>query len=332
MPTSLFTPLHRLASRQDENFCTELLAYLCRYLAPTPTALIALLRTLSGGRLSITEREVSQLSIGTQETIELGRLDLVITAPTHKMIIEAKVDSLLGDRQLARYRDHLNRSGYSHSTLVLLTRYPEVIKNTDETPDYCIRWYEVVDWLDALRLGDPVSDFVRNEVVEFYKRRGLAVDKVQWDLSGGLSSLNNLMLMAAEAIHAARLVVKQRAAGFGAHHGFYLFDINRRGNYFVGVYFNEPDKLYFEAYDVPAVARKFEEAQVGEVVGATKWRHALLLASEQVHFFARDKTSQLRCIEKFVADSLEVVRRVQPPERWPLENSTGNEELTESTA
>jgi hypothetical protein len=43
---------------------------------------------------------------------------------------------------------------------------------------------------------------------------------------------------------------------------------------------------------------------MGEIRGGNRWFHELDMQSEEHHFFARSKSSQMRCIEEFISDSL----------------------------
>src|ERR1043166_4344652 len=133
---NLFLRLHKWASRQDENFLTESLAVVLeQLLVLAPAVGTRLVARLTGGFIDLPAEDASAIEIRTQVETATGRPDLEIRTPYRLTWVEVKAESELRVGQLAGYRVLLGESGFAETSLVLLTRYPEVFKPGDTRPD-----------------------------------------------------------------------------------------------------------------------------------------------------------------------------------------------------
>lgn len=307
---NLLSTLHRLAERQDENFVTEVFAHFLRALIESnrPEAL-QLLSLLSSGRISPTPESLGAITVRTQVSTDQGRPDIAIRSPEQLVLIEVKVDSPIGPDQVRRYRDFLDRSGVRETTLTLLTRDP-VRADVARIADCAVRWYEVSERLEALHFGDPVLRFVTEQFLGFLGGRGLAMEHVGWELAAGIRSLRSLVQMIDKALATHKIKVRAPCNASECT-GRYLRDGNESGNEFVGIYYDQPAVLVFEAYDISAHVEALRECGKGQVQ-ADRWVLELDLSSEEVHFFARPKDSQFRCVEDFIGKCKEVVNEIRP--------------------
>src|SRR5205085_2584948 len=93
--------------------------------------------------------------------------------------------------------------------------------------------------------------------------------------------------------------------------------------YWVGVWFPEPEKLWFSTrcrID-PEKAAKIGVGELGEetwVPGRTTWNRGVELDSEPVHFFARSKVSQMQWLESFLRECLDQARPIETPDQPPI--------------
>src|SRR5437870_2836586 len=93
---NLFLRLHKWATRQDENFCTEALAFVLQTLLDRhPVAGVRLLRLMTEDFLTVPPEAASLISIRPQADTTEGRPDLEIRYPGHHVLVEVKVESEL---------------------------------------------------------------------------------------------------------------------------------------------------------------------------------------------------------------------------------------------
>jgi len=135
--------LHRLASRQDENFLTEaLIGVLRELIANSPCSAAQFVSWLTGNAIDLNEKDLYLLDISTQYRTPVGIPDIVLTTGTTRVYIEVKVDSPFEESQLTRYRSDLDkaRENETNKSLCTLTRDP--VSNPDSVQIDCERtWY-----------------------------------------------------------------------------------------------------------------------------------------------------------------------------------------------
>ena len=299
---NLLFNLHRYSHRQDENFITESFVHLLVHLIESePTKGITLLDKLSSNKLRWSKKESKRISILSQIKTDEGIPDIEIHSRDKLMYIEVKVESDFSHNQIKRYKNVLKKSDYAKTHLTVLTRYPYAGSSEAKMPDSSFRWHHVVDWLDKLveDIDNDVSHFIINQFVNFLKMRGIAMEKVSWELVNGLKSFNNLMDMIGEAITANKYKIDLRH-GSQDWRGYYI--VSKR--YTVGIYFEDLHYIQIDC-SFKAKGTKKTNFEMGgmEVDGA--WYNCLDLESEDVHFFARSKGSQVQCLEKFIKESVE---------------------------
>ncbi|WP_165251208.1 PD-(D/E)XK nuclease family protein [Paludisphaera soli] len=320
---NLLSRLHRYASRQDENFVTEAFAYLLRHLLENePNVAVRILSRLTGGILNASADQASSITVTTQVATEQGRPDLEISTLDSLIYVEAKVDSELGDRQLERYREELQKqAGFAYRGLVLLSRYPVSVPHSVAGLVVSRRWYQVADWLlDELQggsLGSDVSRFLVVQFTDFLTQRGVTMEAVGWQLVEGMKAFRGLLGLVQEALAALKITF-QKTNGWESIN-FYL----DAKNFWVGMSYDRPGILIFSTLLSPVGSDGVEKAGFGRVEPegnsptGIKWVNELVLYSEDVHFFARSRASQLQCIEQFLKDSLAAAQRARPVSDQP---------------
>lgn len=299
---NLLVPLHGLAKSQDENFVTETFAHLLRHLLEhEPVVGVGLLGFLTDGKLNVPKDEAKSVSVSTQVATAEGTPDIRICTSHHLVIVEVKLQSSLGPRQLEKYRRILNASHLASKTLVLLSRYSI---EPDEKPDVTARWYRIADWLReraAQRAWcSPVSDYLVRQFIGFMQARGITMEQVNWQMLEGVKAMQNLIAMMEEVLN-----VKGRklTTSFGrSWSGFYIE--NKKA--WVGLWHDNPEYVAFQV-DLPQGERLAEGApdfgEIGDGKNAPfrwNWSYRLDLTSEDVHFFALSQASQMQRMEKFV--------------------------------
>jgi len=314
--TNLLVALHHWASRQDENFITDAFAHLLRHLIARDKMVgLELLCYLTDERLSVTFDD-SPIEIRTQVTVAKGRPDIEISSIDHLVYVEAKVESGLGDRQLERYLEELDAcKSPEASTLVVLSRYPVEIHSDISKRVVTRRWYQVAHWLiEALARGDIkdcVNKFLVEQMIDFFKSRNIMMEKVGPEMLTGVRAFRSLTAMLSEAILAQGMTPK---ISFGHHWAGHYID---KQDFFFGIYYERLNILVFETYQFPVIADVSLDLGIGKIVRDSytlnkhKWRNELALDSEECNFFEQTRECQMQCIEKFLSDSLEAVKKVQ---------------------
>jgi hypothetical protein len=313
---NLLLRLHKWAWRQDENFLTEVLGHLLQHLLDhEPEAGVRVLQLLTGGFLAPRPEEARLVEVRTQVFSSEGTPDLELRTSKQLAYVEVKSESEVSEDQLVRYRRLLRDSGVPATALVLLTRYPVTLSDPAAQPDTFVRWYQMADWLDQERhryAFQAVSAYLVDQFLGFLRVRNMTMGQVTWELTGGVRALRALGDMLYEVASACGC--QARPHGDRNYMGVYL----DRRSYWVGINYDRPEVLEFATdyrkVDPGAAARLgIEGVFEWEDGSAHGWRRQLNLDSEDVHFFARSKASQMQLLENFLRECLETVRRIEVP-------------------
>ena len=310
LQNNLLVRLHKWAVRQDENFLTEIFAYLLEYLAENePEAATELISRITGGIIAISAQHIRSLEIRTQVTGEEGIPDIELRTGQHFVIIEVKSEAEATERQLEQYRRLLDASALASKGLILLTRYPAAVAGAD----HCFRWYQVAEWIyqeSSKYRFKAESQFLVEQFLGFLKARNMTMGQVTWEMTTGIRSLRNLVDMLYEAAAACNLTAKIIGSSDG------ISVILDGGKYASGIRYSNPEFIRFLTWNVPVDPEKVKQLGVGTTwqwmtnkkkVG---WEINTNLESEDVHFFARSKASQMQFLEQFLRENLELAKKV----------------------
>jgi len=304
---NLLIRLIKWAKRQEENYLTEAMAHLVESLRSVDNSLACdLLQLLTGGLLQLKMEELNTVEIVTQAVESSGRPDLVIRTTGHLFFIEVKKEARVRESQLLAYREQLSSYPDLKTGLVLLTRYP-LLASVRGMVDTHVRWFEIADLLEyslsQKKLRDPVLSATVEQFVGLLTERGLTMTQVSWELSAGLKALSNLRLMLAEAATANGL-----AATTFANKVWSGIKIGK--DYWAGIDFDAPTILCV------GTLRAVEDTDAAEQLGLSLYGDSQVwqsidLESEQVHFFARSRASQLRFLESYLKDSMAILKKLK---------------------
>jgi hypothetical protein len=308
---NLLVALHRWATRQDENFVTEAFAHLLRHLLENERPIgVDLLCYLTNNRLNVKGDEVESVAVSTQVTTFLGRPDITIRTSNHLVYVEVKVESDLGDKQLTRYRQALAESGFENWTLVSLIRHPASTEGNGGEPYVSRRWYEIADKLGKSLNGshswaNPASEFLARQFVEFLQARGMTMERVNWELKRGVEALWSLILMLGEQ---AKKAGPEKTIAWDWI-GYYI----KSKKAWVGVRWRDPTLLVFATERLSferSAAERLDYGEIQEYGGSPcglRWAQKMDLESEEVHFFALSKATQIQKVAEFLQRGLEAL-------------------------
>jgi hypothetical protein len=309
---NLLVALHKYAHQQDENFTTESFVHLLRHLqVHDPDMACVLFSVLTDQHLLVTQDDCRTLAITTQQKHEQGVTDIIIRGPDKYVIVEVKIESQPGWKQLDRYNELLGGRPEKFTFLVLLSRFPVDPAEVEKTGAH-VRWNRVARTLKDGRktLVHSTSMFLVEQFLDFLRERGMAVDKVSWELVRGMESLKSLMSEIYEATATSK-DIKKRAVGGNAQSNGIGFSIETTVCW-AGIYYSKPQTVLFEAYKIARSAA--EKLRIGRVEsqgkGVFKWVNELDLESEAVHFFALSPDNQQRRMEEFIREGVSAVKKI----------------------
>jgi hypothetical protein len=295
-----------------------------------------LLGALTNGFISVDAAGVELLEIRTQRSTAEGRPDLELRMPDRLVVLEVKFESGLRPGQLEGYREYLRTSGFVQTQLVLLTKYPPVLPEGAEPPDVPLRWFEVADAIEnelpGLMVADQVCHFLSQQFHELLKEWNMALAQVGWQLSEGTRALHSFLVMLQESAKACPVTTKRTVIGSGGVPKYVGFNLDG-GKYWLGLDLEASGKLSFSTRTRidPEAAHRLGE---GEVVRGSWlptenqycWVRTADLESEQVHFYSRSKVEQIRWLEHFLRECLEMAHRIETPDQPPLPRDESEEE------
>ncbi len=313
---NLFARLHKWAIRQDENFLTESLAVVLeQLLVLAPAVSMRLISRLTGDFIEPNPEAAGTIVIRTQVAVETGRPDLEISVPDRLVWTEVKAEADLRTGQLEGYRILLRECGVGQTRLVLLTRYPQVFRPEDTRPDLEVRWLELADWfeseLPAAEAAGELSGFLMRQFLDFLKERNMTLTHVDKYMPEGLRALSSLLNMLFEVAAACKTSPKKAAAWD------YIGLSLERNKYWVGLYYEAPEELVFETVHCRINPEAATRLGVGESDEENWWR-GVELDSEPVHFFSRDKVSQMRWLQNFLRECLDTARSIETADQPPI--------------
>jgi hypothetical protein len=305
---NLLTKLQKWAVHQEENFVTEsfvhLLLHVIKY---EPAIALKILDKVSGSKLCINSSQIQHVRVRTQPYTQQGRPDIEIRYHDFLLFVEVKINSDFGKNQLNQYKKELSKSGMASTVLTTITKYPFVsYKNAFlKKPNIDIRWHEISDLIYMEKCTDAVSQYLLDQFVGLLSERGIAMDKVSWELKEGMISFQNLIGLLGESLDSIKIPVR-RVTSLDWW-GYYTTD----KKLFFGVYLDNPDIVTINSEEVKF--KKNVNFKINPLVGrfnGDRWQNDLELSSEEIHFFSRSKASQIECLEKFVKESIDFVKKV----------------------
>lgn len=294
--SGIFQNLHKWASSQDENFTTEILIYIIsESLILDAEYAIYLLDYISGS--FICANDIDDCIVSGQYSTKYGVPDLVIEAKNKIVFVEVKVDSDFGDKQISRYRKAVELQT-KESRLITLTRYI-LTKSTvkEEMPDISITWDNLSELFSIKYPNNSNIKYLVKEYIHYLKYRGLAMEKVKWQLIEGVAQIKNLMAILSEAISHSTASISQSSNGKDWA-GYYLDG----SKLFIGLYYDEPEKISINTEC--ALLENASDIQIEGRFENNKWWWDLPLTDEDVHFFSRTKASQIEVLTQFINNSV----------------------------
>ena len=342
LPDNLFVTLHHWASRQDENFTTEVFVYLLKYLQINEkNSFLRLVANLSGNLFEVNESD--EIEITTQVRNNEIIQDIQLQTSNKLVFVEVKLGSNLGRKQVATYLDFLKRSSYKieNTLLVCLTRSPISGEITDGA--YPIRWYQVARWFEEEieSINNTTSKFLISSFLEFLAYQKSTLTQVSSPISEGVSKyrvtsgdnsifhkrfksldkllvadelkpLHDFMLLAFDALKAItdEKKIKFDSSNDASGEGNVMFNINNL-EYFIWVEYDHPEVLKFSTYN--RVADKAEDNLIlGRIVYDKKYKRFRWINDVAMpgNFVNLNRQEQLNLLTRIISENIKFAESV----------------------
>jgi hypothetical protein len=337
---NLFVDLNRWAFRQNENFITEALVYLLKFLLhEEPHIASKLLYNFTDGFLSLKQEDAINVKVKTQTVINEGKPDIEIIFDDYLIYIEAKVNSGLSKNQLSGYKSALEKSGVKNTRLIFLSRYP-LSSSENGTPDNAIRWYQIADWIKSIsRQNKPteISQFLIRQFIGLLDDQNMVLSKVRSEISSGLNSymqragdvasslqrmrnfskldsipdlkpLADLLKLMKEAFGVINVMPRLES---GKTKGGWAGFVFKKLAYCFCIYYAQPEIVVFETVYLKIDTQKFDGSfgKLWEERKNIRWNAELDLSEED--FFAKRKDDQLKILETFLLKSYDYSKSIE---------------------
>lgn len=344
---NLFVKLHHWATRQDENFTTEVFVYLLKYLQfHEKDVFLHLVANLSGNLIGANTDKSDEIVITTQVRYDGTIQDIQLQTPDKLVFVEVKVGSTLGRKQVETYLNYLKQTNYKpgNTLLVCLTRSPISSEITDGA--YSIRWYQIARWLEQeLELAnDSTSKFLISSILEFLAYQKATLSRVSSPVFDGISKhrelvgeksilhkrfrnldellkfdelkpLRDFMLLIFEAMKSFtdEKKIKFDSTNDLSGDGSIILNINN-GEYFAWIEYDRPNILLLSTYERVA-DKAADDLKLGRIVYEQRhkrfrWRNEVALPED---FINQDRQRQLNILIKIITENFRFAESVTYP-------------------
>lgn len=165
----------------------------------------------------------------------------------------------------------------------------------------------------------------------------MALAQVGWQLSEGTRAIHSFLVMLQEAAKGCGVTPKKwvkTVKGIYKYVGFKLQD----KRYVLVLDLEDPGKVWFGTRSQidPEAAQRLGEGEVRtdegppppptQALPSARWYRAGDLDSEEVHFYSRSKVEQIRWLEKFLRECLDMARRIETADQPPIPPDEPGEE------
>ena len=257
------------------------------------------------------EIEIGDYEIELEHTFPDGRIDIVIKSLPLEVYIENKISADLGETQLERYYNYIHQIS-NKSKLILLSR--DLIE--DESVKYAdkyIFWSELFTLIENfykkhynyIETKEGGKIYLLSQFLDFLREENMSNEKVSWEYASGLKSFLNLLNMIQSVLR--ELQKEKQLESFtrkGIGQDYAGLYINTNNKFWVGIYYAEPEKLYFEIRE--DFRKKYEEEVFKELDKSPgrEGNPSYIYDFQKEYFLAFSKEEQKKAIYDFIRSSL----------------------------
>jgi|GEM_PF-5947306 len=301
-PTESVTP--------EENYSPELLVYLLNYSLMNETPLFINFMKLLRENIEIADYK--DFKISTQEIFYSANNikaipDITIKTERQYYFIEVKVESDLNYyptgnaddsasfiNQIQKYQD-INCSRSKH--VYLLTKYIN-----DEQFSDCsdfqrkIKWFEIHQLLKDYHSENSIENYLVPEMIKFMEDKGMAIQKVSYELMEGMKSLKNLLMQIETALEGIQY---HQSTGLQ-----YLGYLLGNKDAWVGTYY-EGNRLRFEHYHQKVV--EFIKENKLPNYDFKNYYHYTYFDFEKYHYFCLTPEEQVDLLRKWIQENYQLI-------------------------
>lgn len=295
---NVFKTLKRGNIREEEYFSASLGILLKEIPELTPFLI---------GKILGIDIEIEDYEVELEHPFPDGRIDIAIKSLPLEVYIENKISADLGETQLERYYNYIHQIS-NKSKLILLSR--DLIEDASiKYVDKYIFWSELFTLIESfyknhhnyIETKEGGKIYLLSQFLDFLREENMSNEKVSWEYASGLKSFLNLLNMIQSVL--SELKREKHLDLFGMksigkdYAGFYIND----KKFWIGIYYNEPEKLYFE------ILKDFREKYKEETfqdLDKSPGEPSYIYDFQKEYFLAFSKEEQKKAIYDFIRSSL----------------------------
>jgi len=253
--------------------------------------------------------EIENYEVALEDTFSDGRVDIAIKSLPGLIYIENKLTADLVENQLERYYKH-SRTISDQAKIILLSRDLIEDESIDKYTDRYIFWSELYALIESfyksrsceIKSNREEKVFLLEQLLGFLKEENMSNERVSWEYVNGIRSFLNLMSMIQSVL---KELNREECIGligkpsFGTSYaGFYIND----QDFWVGVFFSDPEKLYFTVES--GFREKYKEDVFSELIKTPSNTPSYIYDLQKEYFLAFSKEAQKKAIYEFIRNSL----------------------------
>jgi hypothetical protein len=264
--TSLGTYRPNERVNPEENFTTELLRHILEYSRKHQTELFGLFMSLLDEYAPVHDYskygEVETQKYFSADGVGNAYVDLVIQSQDTYFLIEIKVESGLN------YYEVDNAGGNQNNFIDQIKKYDMIRSNHTKKIyfltkyahglafDNCDCFIKSFMWHDVYRIfktytsNDQAEAYLMGEIMNYMEDKNMALEKVPFDLTNGISAIYNLtrhLKTALDGISNSRVSVAKNTAGNDCQYMGYNISLDGATKGYVGIWF-DTGQLAFQHY------------------------------------------------------------------------------------
>ena len=245
---NIFKELKRGNSREEEYFSAAL-AILLDEIPELTTYLLDEILGISDNR--------NEYKLVLEESFPIGnnnrRMDIVIESLNLKVSIENKILAPMDIPQLEDYSKHLETI-QKETRLVFLSRDFE--EDIPDCVDKHIFWWELYDGIELFSKSSSVdqvsnggTNYLIQHFLKFLEGENMSIQRISEEYINGLKSFTNISKMivrSLENLTNAGMIDKLKSYRSKTYYGNQFNSAENKGDFTAGIFYDIPDKIYFE--------------------------------------------------------------------------------------
>lgn len=175
-----------------------------------------------------------------------GRIDIEIESKNSLFFLEFKIGTPLGENQIKNYKDGLKQiNGKQNKLLILISKW-NIEYNKANTPNIHLKWYNIYKNLKDLSVNNKITKHYIEQFLSYMEALEMKLGRLTGEYENGIKSLLILREQIRFAIENIDPNIKiGDFRGTLGYEGFIIRKSKERFNDWIGIYYEEPTKIYY---------------------------------------------------------------------------------------